>query len=323
MSRLSTRIFYQEEAEKAKNKAVDQFERGQKKYVSRSEPLGFDKHLTKVYWFRNDPDALFLEVNRSNTINDITNSWHIIDTKALFDEYVSSLDIRGVRQHDLYEEMMGSSGSVSLRRFLRDDNHKELIVAARKREIEDFERRLENAKLKCDAEEFGGRRSGRLAPNAKSELSKVMEEMEIATKRFEEEMTEKPPDYISMTGIELLHKFEKETKGTFRCAHNWLDRSASFAQTIASEILDLESLCNDLIPWERSDCTRDSWRHKLISAVDSWNQGLTFHVGPKKQVDPNEGNNDDSFGWKESPSRRAASKVPSISYSSLLQIMKV
>ena len=311
-------FIYQDDAEKVKTKAVEMHERGQKKYVSRSEPVGEDKLLTKVYWFRNDPDAFFLQINRSNAIDDITDSWHMIDTKALFDDYVSSLDIRGIRQHHLYEEMMGSSGSTSLRRFLRDDNHKELLVAARKREIDDFERRLENAKVKCDMEDFGGRRSGRLAPNAKSELAQIMEEMENAEKRYEEEMNKKAPDYHTLTGIDLLNEFENKTKGSFRFAHLWLDRGSTVANVIASDILHLESLCDDLIPWERIDVSRDAWRHKLVNAVDSWNLGLTFHLGPKKP-DSHEGNGEVS-DCKESPSHRHASMI---SLPTLLQILKV
>jgi len=315
-------VFYQkDEAERAKNKAVELYERGQKKYVSRSEPIGLDKLLTKVYWFRNDPDAFFLEVNKSNTINDVTNSWHIIDSKALFDDYVSSLDVRGIRQHNLYDEMMGSSASSSLRRFLRDDN-KELIVAARKREIEDFERRLENAKVKCDVEEFGGRRSGRLAPNAKSELAKIMEEMELAEKKFEEEMNAKAPDYHALTGIDLLKEYEKEIKGSFRCGHLWSDRGSNVVGVIASDILQLESLCDDLIPWERVDVSRDVWRDKLINAVESWNHGVTFYLGPKKP-DSHEGAKSDGEvpACKESPHRNAP--TGNISIAGLLQILKV
>jgi hypothetical protein len=284
-----------------------------------------DKLLTKAYWFRNDPNSLFLEVNRSNTINDVINSWHIIDSKGLFDDYVSSLDIRGVRQHDLYEEMMGPSGSSSLRRFLRDANYKEAMIATRQREIEEFERRLENAKVKCDVEELGGRRSGRLAPNAKTELEKIMEEMDQAAKVHEERMNEREPDYHALTAIELLNKYETEAKGSFRCAHLWLDRSSGVADVIASGILSLESVCNDLIPWDRSDVSRAEWRNKLLNAVSTWNEALTFHLGPRKlsASDAQEGINVDSSEIKESPSRRNASMAAPISFANLLQFLKV
>lgn len=305
------------------NKAVELYERGQKKYISRSEPIGMDKLLSKVYWFRNDPDCIFLEINRSNAINEVTNSWHIIDTKGLFDEYVSSLDVRGTRQYKLYEEMMGSSGRSSLRRFLRDANQKELAIAARKREIEEFQRRLENAKVKCDVEEFEGRRSGRLAPNAKAELAKIIEEMALAEKYYEEQMNEKDPDYDALTGIDVVHKYEKETKGSFQCAHLWLNRSSDVADILAADILNLESLCNDLIPWERADTSRDDWRKKLVNAVESWKQGLTFYLGVRKASDAQEGSHIDHSELKESPSRRITSTVASISFANLLQTLKV
>jgi hypothetical protein len=317
--------YHQDEAEKAKNKAVEMYERGQKKYMSRSEPVGYDKYFSKVYWFRNDPDAFFLESIRSNVINDVTASWHIIDSKALFDEYTSSLDIRGIRQHNLYEELMGYSENTSLRRFLRDHNHKELIIAARKREVEEFERRLENAKAKCDVEEFGGRRSGRLAPNAQSELAKVIKDMELAEKRYEDAINEKAPDFSKLTGIDLLTEYEDENKGSFRCAHQWLDPSSSVVGIIASDILHLETLCDDLIAWERHDSTRDEWRQKLGKVVDGWNQGLTTHLGPRKHIEAHDGykTNGDNLEKKESPSRRNGSNIAPISFAYLLQTLKV
>jgi len=300
---------------------VELYERGQKKYISRSEPLGTDKHFNKVYWFRNDPDSLFLEINRSNLINDVVYSWHIIDTKELFDDYVASLDVRGVRQHNLREQMVGTAGSTSLRRFLRDANHRELVIAARQREIEEFERRLQNAKLKCDAEEFGGRRSGRLAPNAKSELEKIIDEMNHAEKIHEDRMNKRNPDYLALTGIDLLLNYETEVKGSFRCAHLWLERKSGAVDSIAYDILGLESLCNDLSPWERTDTSRANWRNKLSNSIKSWNEALTFYLGPRKVSDA-EGMLSDNSELKD-PSSHRNSSTPAITFANLLQILKV
>jgi hypothetical protein len=94
-------------------------------------------------------------------------SWHVIDTKSLFDSYASSLDIRGTRESDLYDALLGPVGGYcSLKRGLFDDLKEESDKAARLREREDLERRLANARIACQAEEEGGRRSGRLQSRA-------------------------------------------------------------------------------------------------------------------------------------------------------------
>jgi hypothetical protein len=91
-------------------------------------------------------------------------SWHCIDSKALFECFTSSLDIRGVREHNLYEQLMGESGASSLKRHLYDSNKKENMTAAYERQKAELERRLDNALI---ANLESTRRSGRLANTAK------------------------------------------------------------------------------------------------------------------------------------------------------------
>lgn len=90
-------------------------------------------------------------------------SWHCIDQRSLFDNFVASLDKRGIRENALLEKLTGE-GSVNVRRLLVDSAKKKDIFAARQREEEDFERRLNNAMI---ASADRGRRSGRLANGAK------------------------------------------------------------------------------------------------------------------------------------------------------------
>ena len=167
----------QEAAEKARQKATDNYEKGLKQLISKSEPIGMDRDFNRVFYFRHNPEVIMIEnVNTSlekhvefvdRPLSCFSQSWRMIHTKSLFDEYVASLDIRGLREDELYDALMGTSGSSSLKRFMFDDSRKKNAVIARKREEEEFERRLQNAIIACAAdEENTGRRSRRLASTA-------------------------------------------------------------------------------------------------------------------------------------------------------------
>jgi hypothetical protein len=119
-----------ESAKRQQQKASDAYEKGIRKLVARTEPVGYDRNFNAVYCFRHDPEHLYVEDMRSPSavamhmpldmqIN--RRSWHVIETTSLFDHFTSSLDIRGRREYDLYEELMGQGAQQSLRRFLYDD----------------------------------------------------------------------------------------------------------------------------------------------------------------------------------------------------------
>jgi hypothetical protein len=111
------------------------------------------------------PAAMSSDVPEDMLMNRM--SWHVIETKSTFDDFVASLDIRGSRENDLYESMLGPEGGhYSLRRGLYDDIKERNTIAARKKEREELDRKLENAKIAVDAEEIAGRRSGRLQSRA-------------------------------------------------------------------------------------------------------------------------------------------------------------
>ena len=84
-------------------------------------------------------------------------SWHIIDTKPLFEQFMASLDDRGQREDEVLKIC---SNLTVLKRRLQDEKKEKTGAVAREREKEELERRLENARSACDAED--GRRSGRL-----------------------------------------------------------------------------------------------------------------------------------------------------------------
>lgn len=144
---------------------MEQYNKGLKNLVHRTQPVGFDKNHNAVYFFHHDPESLYVETNKAQNdpFNEIK-TWHCIDSKPLFECFVSSLDVRGIRENALYDQLVGESGSSSLKRNLYDSNLKETIIAAYQRQQAEIERRLDNAMIKS-AEST--RRSGRLANTSK------------------------------------------------------------------------------------------------------------------------------------------------------------
>jgi len=286
-----------EAAERAKVKAINAYEKGLKTLVARTEPIGYDRNHNAVYVFHHDPDAIYIEANApSHTVSSSTSttiqqqrekqhllgkSWHVIDNKNLFDDFISSLDVRGIRESELYEVMT----STSLRRNLFDDSKRSNMLIAKKREDEEFTRRLENARIACDTEEAGGRRSGRLASSAQDELVRIQEEMKISKITFEAEWKEEPLSYHSLTGLEQLVEFESNSKDkNGGCSKLWNENgedSEGMVGMIVSQMLSLEDLCNEIVSWEREDISREAWRSAILDVGSAWERGNSYQLGPK------------------------------------------
>lgn len=141
--------------------------------MSRTEPVGQDRNFNNVYFFRHDPECLYVETVRSATgladylpqnIQLKRTGWQVINTKTCFDGFTASLDIRGTREHDLYEAMLGPVGShQSLGRLLYDDAKEKNAIEGRKRRREELKTKMSNAQIAVlQEEDGGGRRSGRL-----------------------------------------------------------------------------------------------------------------------------------------------------------------
>lgn len=168
----------QDAAAKAQQKAHDAYTKGLRTLTARTEPVGYDRNFNSIYFFNHDPDRLYVEISKPPATAEENRlppdmllkkySWHVIETKSLFDAYTSSLDTRGKRESNLYDELMGPAGGhSSLRRGLYDDLKEKSDKAARARQREELDRRLANARIACLAEEEGsGRRSGRLQSSA-------------------------------------------------------------------------------------------------------------------------------------------------------------
>ncbi len=150
----------QEAAEKERVKANELYDKKIHNLTLRTQPFGHDRHHNAYYHIHNDPKMIHVEINRSPH-DDIqkVKSWHCIDHRPLFDNFISSLDNRGIRENELLEKLTGDH-STNIRKLLVDTTKKKDIFAAREREEEELERRLTNAMI-ANAEQ--GRRSGRLA----------------------------------------------------------------------------------------------------------------------------------------------------------------
>jgi len=293
----------QEAAEKANIKATEAYEKGLKKLISRTEPLGYDRNFNGVYFSLHDPSLLLVEaigtppkisvIPKSPELDSLhlnpNRSWYIIETKSLFDKYLSSLDIRGIREESLFEEL-SSSGLSSVRRFLFDDIKEKASLLAQKRDFEELQRKLKNAKIACAAEEEGGRRSGRLASLAQIELQKAEEEIKFAKEIAESRMVPSDIDYRELTGLSMLSNFESNmckrssyiSEDQQLCSPHWPSDSADFGGVVSllvSEMLSLEKRCNCLAPWGKKDIKRKDWINDLKNLATAWSKITTMNLG--------------------------------------------
>ena len=115
-----------ERARKEWIKTGDDYEKGIKLMIARTKPIGLDRNSNAFYFFHHDPDTIYVEVDKLNLENNLlgTESWHIIDRRSICDSFVSSLDGRGIRESELFEELTGGYSTTSLKRFQFDDYKK-------------------------------------------------------------------------------------------------------------------------------------------------------------------------------------------------------
>lgn len=289
-----------ESAKKAQEKANDLYEKGIRKLVARTEPVGYDRNFNAVYCFLHDPEILYVEEKKPSLTDESSSmelsfnrySWHILETTSLMDQFAASLDIRGRREHDLYEALVGPPGGTrqALRRFLRDDVQEKLNARNKIKEKESLRVRLEIARQKCDEEQ--GRRSGRLAGQAEIELTQVQSEIDDLER---EAIGKKPPSspvHSDRTGLEALIQFEtaigrvetrrtrdKKSAKTERLPIMFCSKlistgnidSTGLVGILVASLLELEEQCESTVAWERNDVPRSTWISRLESTVSAWN----------------------------------------------------
>jgi len=314
-----------EAATKAKDKAAEQYEKGLKTLVHRTQPIGFDRNHNAIYFFHFDPECLYVEVNRSpiDPFNEVK-SWHCIDSKTLFDSYVSSLDIRGVRENNLYEQLMGESGASSLKRYLYDSNKKESLTSSYERQKAELERRLDNALI---ANMESTRRSGRLANTAKDEVSRIQEEIAKAKVDFEKQLAalDAEDDYSILTGSQLVSEFEIYNSIIDSCSLLWHDseEKPGIIGIIARDLLQLEDICETLSPWDNPKISRQDWRKVIMDISESWRNGCTLHLGSKgKEEDESESSSTKRQRLSLENETLQKSPGPSISFEHALSTFK-
>ena len=309
-------------AEKSYNKALEAYDNGIRKLVSRTEPLGFDRNFNSYYCFVHDPEMMHVEqlkqanlppeLKRLGVTLNPASSWHFIDTKPLYDQFLGCLDIRGTRENELFEV---SSTLTILKRKLQDDKKDNTRAAARLREKEALEKRLENARTACDAEE--GRRSGRLAGQAIDEVRKLESELEemLRSHENEEQMEklgrERASDYTVLTGLEMVTELGGGKRDAFSlqdvpCHELWMNKRAGGNGTlnaVAEALLEMEAMCDELSPWKRKDMTRDAWRQKLSDVSSIFTKECVLKLGPSPKEPAKEDKNvGDSE--KQSPTKK-------------------
>lgn len=310
-------------AEKAYNKAAEAYETGLNKLISRTEPVAFDRNFNAIYLFRSDPTMLHIEQLRKSSLppelkmfapENPLSSWHIIDTKPLFEHFLASLDRRGQRED---EALNTCAGLTVLKRRLLDEKKENTRAVAREREKEQLQKRLESSRRRlenwqsaiCDSED-GRRRpvrrpeEGRMAKE--DELKDLEKEVKCLTKVHEEEEQQekkgrqKASDYSLLTGLQLvvdLFVDQRATRSSKKSdcqsdvtllanipSHKlWMDEQIGGNGTLnalAQALLGLEERCNDLSPWARLDITREAWRRQLSDASCAWAVNCVMKLGP-------------------------------------------
>lgn len=337
-------------AEKAYNKAVEAYENGLNKLISRTEPIGFDRNFNAIYFFRHDPTMLHVEqLKQSNLPTEIKllgaeltpfSTWHFIDSKPLFEQFLESLDSRGQREN---ETLAVCSNLTILKRRLQDEKNDNTRAAAREREKEDLERRLINAKNACDAED--GRRSGRLAGIAMDELTKVEQEIKLMVKVHENEERqekmgrEKACDYALLTGLQMINDLlsgQRTTRSIRKSdvddqkladvlssvpSHKlWVDDKIGGNGTLGiltEAVLALEQKCNELSPWDREDISRQAWRKQLSDTSCAWAIDCVMQLGPSDEP------NQDSDSLTSPIKKQKVEPASGISVASMVATVKV
>ena len=332
-----------EAAKKAQEKASDAYEKGIQSLVARTEPVGYDRNFNAVYCFRHDPEILFVEEKRppstvaSHLPSDVQfqrSSWHVIESSSLFDLFTSSLDVRGKRENELYEEMMGPPGSQqSLRRFLLDDVKETATKQALLKERESLQSRLSIARIKCDEEQ--GRRSGRLSGQAEEELV----ELEDSLRSLERKLNDTggsvdDRDYVELTGLNALRRFEEPVTtsrrtrdkqpeevvplvpdlGCSKIYPSGMNDGSGLMGLIVTDLMAVEKICESLAPWDDALTSRSTWLEKMESAVNTWNAScpvyMDTHVSAQDGSTEEVENEDPEVGMQSTPVSGRRSSVP-------------
>ena len=287
--------------------ANEAYEKGLRTLVARTEPFGFDRNFDRYYWFSRDPEFVFVEMDRSVTslaeqhslpteVQVHRTSWHAIDKMSMLELFAASLDVRGNREKALHEALMGTDDAPSLKKYLYDDVKEKEAISNFEKERDDVEQKLEHVRLNILRLEEEGRRASRFQTDQILELES---QVAVIEKKIENASTVYVPDYLELTGLEVLRKFDAKAKRHAKrlesddalvpmpCTQLIPSRnntSSGIVGCIVDEILQVEALCQDLVPWEATE-TRKQWIAGLEKLAADWNESVAFTVGPESKDD--------------------------------------
>lgn len=276
---------------RTKEKANNAYEKYCRSKPVRTERIGLDRNFHEVYHFWNDPERVYI-LNRGKTMPSVPyklpgletykTSWQSIDKRSVLETYLESLDVRGERESVLYEALYSAT------RYVHDDikiaNEKKAVLKEKK----DIQRKLENAKLKC---EFG-RKSGRLAAQSEEEFAALQAEIDLLEETIAKGKEIVKPDLEEMTGLNMLRSFDgyennpgrrvtrRDTQQEdeednrlprFQCSQLWSTGNIDGTGVIGAIVWDLLQLEKRLDTLIRSDKdTRKKWTTSLETAAYSW-----------------------------------------------------
>jgi len=297
-----------EQAKRDQKRANEAYTLGLQNLISRTEPFGFDRQFNRYFVFSHDPEFVFIEMNRSTTGNaehlptDVQvnrTSWHAIDKVSVLDQFAASLDVRGHREKALYEVLMGSEDSVEkpLKSYMYDDVKEKNAISVFKDERKAVELKLEEVKLNHVRLEEEGRRPSRFQMEQVSDLDA---QIAVLTRKIADAEIPYVPNYAQLTGLDVLRKFDNKVKRHTRrtisdsaspipCV-NLIPSGSTRSGTvgcIVDEVLNVEKLCQDLVPWEEEE-QRTRWVRELDNLATTWNEACSLVIGhvPKEKAPP-------------------------------------
>ena len=286
-----------ESARRAQQRATDAFEKASRSKRARTTPIGEDRNFNQYYHFGNDPERVFVAQKgkampapvtyKVPTPENCRTSWHSIEKRSVLEKVMASLDVRGTRESVLHE------GLGPARRAVYDDIK---VINDQKRllnEMREKQRRLENAKMKCEV----GRKSGRLAAQSEQEFSVLQAEIDHLEAAIKSGAQEPKIDLDFETGLTMLGEFDRQDAPENRrrttrrdakkkqekedetekslprllCSRLWPTGNVDGTGLVGSIIFDLltvEERVQKLSAWENGD--RKSWISTLESAAYTW-----------------------------------------------------
>jgi hypothetical protein len=286
-----------ESARRAQQKATDAYERARKSRRIRTQPIGQDRNFHQVFHFWNDPQRVFVlkqgkkvaDSNKETKIklegmDSYKGTWHSIDNRSTLESYLESLDVRGVRESALHHALEPAC------KLVFDDIKIANEKKAQLKEKLELQRKLENAKLKC---EFG-RKSGRLAAQSEQEFSILQADIDLLENIIKGKAAPRTVDLLEDTGLNMLRAFdnlggnnrrratrrdtqrqkEEEEESKFvklLCSRLWSTGNidgTGLVGSIVSELLQLEERVERLASCETEE--RKKWISNLETAAHSW-----------------------------------------------------